>query len=58
MKKLLYRQQGASDKHLRDIASMFRISPKQIDLARVRDLASQNGVGALLEHILAAVNGD
>jgi hypothetical protein len=55
VKKLLYYQQGASDKHLRDIASMLRISPEQIDLGRVRDLAIGNNVGELLDRVLAAV---
>jgi hypothetical protein len=54
VKKLLYYQQGASDKHLRDIASMLRISPEQIDLGRLRDLAIGNNVSELLDRVLAA----
>ena len=58
VKKLLYFQQGASDKHLRDIASMIRISPEGIDLGRVRELAIHNDVGELLDHGLASVRQD
>jgi hypothetical protein len=55
VKKLLYYQQGASDKHLRDIGSMLRISPEQIDLERVRELARGNQVGELLDRVLGIV---
>lgn len=58
IKKLLYYQQGASDKHLRDIASMLRISPEQIDLERVRSLAIDNQLGALLDRVLQTVDED
>lgn len=58
VKKLLYYRQGASDKHLRDIASMLRISPDQIDLERVRDLAIDNQVGDLLDRVLRAADED
>jgi len=51
-KKLLYHRMGASDKHLRDIASMLRISPDQIDLPRLRAMTSQHGVRDLLERVL------
>jgi hypothetical protein len=56
VKKLLYYQQGGSDKHLRDIASMLRISSGQIDLTRVQDLARDNQVGDLLDQVLRAVD--
>lgn len=54
VKKLSYYQQGASDKHLRDIASMLRISPRQIDLERIRNLATAHGLGELLDHVVEA----
>jgi hypothetical protein len=34
---------------------MLRISPEQIDLGRLRDLAIGNNVGELLDRVLAAV---
>ncbi|MEX2528587.1 MAG: nucleotidyl transferase AbiEii/AbiGii toxin family protein [Gemmatimonadota bacterium] len=55
VKKLLYYQQGASDKHLRDITSMLRISPSQIDLARLRLMTVEQGVGELWERVLQSV---
>lgn len=56
VKKLLYYQQGASDKHLRDIAGMLRISPEEIDLDRVRRLAIDNRVGELLDRVVSTVD--
>ncbi len=53
-KKLEYYNQGASDKHLRDIASMLRISPEQIDVERIRCLAEDHGLGDLLGRVLEA----
>jgi len=55
VKKLLYYQGGVSDKHLRDITSMLRISPDRIDLSRLRILALEHGVGELLEQMVSAV---
>jgi hypothetical protein len=55
MKKLLYYHLGASDKHLRDITSMLRISPEDIDLDRVRDMAADHGVGDLLDRVVRTV---
>jgi hypothetical protein len=58
VKKLSYYEQGASDKHLRDIASMLRISPQQIDLDRVRGLATDHGLGELLDRVLDSARED
>jgi len=58
MKKLLYYDQGGSDKHLRDITSMLRISPEEIDLERLRGMATMHGVGKLLERVLGTVSDD
>ncbi|MEX2571667.1 MAG: nucleotidyl transferase AbiEii/AbiGii toxin family protein [Gemmatimonadota bacterium] len=55
MKKLLYYHQGASDKHLRDITSMLRISPEEIDLERLRAMAVKHGVGELLDRVVRTV---
>ena len=57
IKKLSYYQQGASDKHLRDIASMLRISPEQIDLERIRRMASEE-TGPILDQVLEALDDD
>jgi hypothetical protein len=54
VKKLSYYQQGASDKHLRDISSMLRISPDQIDLKLIRELAADQELGGLLDRVLEA----
>jgi hypothetical protein len=58
VKKHTYYEQGASDKHLRDIASMLRISPQQIDLDRVRSLATDHGLGELLDRVLDSARED
>lgn len=58
VKKLSYYEQGASDKHLRDIASMLRISPEQIDLERIRNLAAGQELGALLDRVLEAAEDE
>jgi len=55
MKKLLYYHQGASDKHLRDITSMMRISPEEIDLKRLQPMAVKHGVGELLQRLLKTI---
>ena len=53
-----YHGVGGSDKHLRDIASLFRISPEPIDLRRLRSLASENQLGELLDGVLEAAAED
>lgn len=55
MKKLLYYHLGASDKHLRDITSMLRISPWEIDVERLRTMAVEHGVGDLLDRVVRTV---
>ncbi|MEO6436264.1 MAG: hypothetical protein ABIP55_10975 [Tepidisphaeraceae bacterium] len=42
--KLLYYQEGGSEKHLRDITGMFKLTPDGIDRAYVRQWATQLGV--------------
>ncbi len=57
IKKLSYYQQGASDKHLRDIASMLRISPEQIDLERIRRMVGEE-TGPILDQVLEVLEED
>jgi hypothetical protein len=45
--KLLYYQEGGSEKHLRDIAGMLRISPQPIDRAYIARWAAELGVGEI-----------
>lgn len=42
--KLVYYNMGQSEKHLRDIASMMRISPELIDRSYIERWAPQLGV--------------
>ncbi len=53
MKKLLYYEQGSSDKHLRDISPMLRISVSEIDVGRLR--AMGHGVVELLDRVVRSV---
>ena len=57
VKKLSYYEQGASDKHLRDIASMLRISPHEIDVRRVRKMAGE-ALGLIFDRVLDAAESD
>lgn len=57
VKKLDYYAQGASDKHLRDIASMLRISPRGIDLEKVRRMADQK-LASILNRVMEAAEED
>lgn len=55
IKKLAYYSLGGSDKHLRDIGSMLRISPEQIDRPRLRKLAADQRLDDLLDRVLEAI---
>jgi len=44
VKKLEYHRDGGSHKHLRDIRSMLRISPDQIDISLVEELVHRFGL--------------
>lgn len=44
LSKLLYYQEGGSEKHLRDIAGMLAASPEKIDREYVRRWATELGV--------------
>jgi hypothetical protein len=52
--KLLYYQEGGSDKHLRDIASILAISGEFIDQDRLSDWANRLGVLDLWQQVLSA----
>jgi hypothetical protein len=44
---------GESDKHLRDIASMLKVSGDQIDRTYIADWAAELGVSAIWTEICA-----
>jgi len=54
--KLLYFQQGGSDKHLRDIAGILAISGELVDRGRVHRWAEKLGVAHLWEETLRQVD--
>lgn len=54
-RKLEYYDIGGSDKHLRDIASMLRVSADSIDLERIRDYARRLHLERLWEEVLGAL---
>lgn len=55
LKKLLSYQEGGSDKHLRDIAGMFKISGAMIDYAYAEHWALRLGVSKLWRYVLEQV---
>jgi hypothetical protein len=55
--KLWYYQDGGSEKHLRDIASMLRISGDQIDKTYIEDWAAQLGFTAEWRAVLDRLRG-
>lgn len=55
LKKLDYHRIGGSDKHLRDIGSMLRISGDDIDAERVTREAERLGLSELWEAVLRRV---
>lgn len=57
LRKLEYYREGGSQKHLRDIQRMLRISGARIDLALVRAQAEQRGLADLLTEVLASDRG-
>lgn len=58
LNKLLFFRQGGSDKHLRDIAGMLKISGPQIDRASIDRLSEGMGVGEIWREVLAKVEGN
>jgi hypothetical protein len=55
--KMWYYQEGGSEKHLRDIVSMLRISSDQIDTTYIDDWASQLGLTEEWQAVLARLRG-
>jgi hypothetical protein len=55
IKKLEYFKQGRSDKHLRDIAGMLKISSESIDRAYVSTWATRLSVSEIWEELLKKV---
>lgn len=51
IKKLQYYRIGGSEKHLRDVAAMWRISSPLFDLERVERLAAEHGVSDLWHEV-------
>jgi hypothetical protein len=57
LKKLEFYREGGSDKHLRDIASMLRISGDSIDRTYLEHWGARRGVLSQWRHVLAQVEG-
>ena len=55
--KLWYYQEGGSEKHLRDIASMLRVSGDEIDRAYIKHWAAQLGLVQEWQAILKRLRG-
>lgn len=51
LKKMEYYREGGSDKHLRDIAGILKISGAQIDRAYIEDWASRLGVSEIWRQV-------
>lgn len=49
VRKLEYYEQSGSDRHLRDIAGIVRVSGELIDMAALHGLVSERGLGRLWE---------
>ncbi|MDX1382344.1 MAG: hypothetical protein R3190_01815 [Thermoanaerobaculia bacterium] len=58
LKKLEYFRDGGSEKHLRDIAGVLRVSGEEIDLAYIRDWARVLDVAKQWEAALEAARQD
>jgi hypothetical protein len=54
LKKLEYYREGGSDKHLRDIAGILKISGAQIDLAYIAEWASRLGLMEVWDKVRTA----
>ena len=55
VKKLMYYRDGGSEKHLRDIAAMLRISSEEIDLTRIDELVTGVGLDELWRTVLKSI---
>lgn len=52
LKKMEYYREGHSDKHLRDIAGVFRISGDQIDRVYLEEWIARLGLGEIWQEVL------
>ena len=55
IKKMEYYRLGESDKHLRDIAGVLRVSGPAIDRAYIEDWAARLGLSDIWQRVLARV---
>ena len=55
LKKLEYYREGGSEKHLRDIAGVLKISGEQVDRAYIADWAKRLGLLDLWKELLTRV---
>ena len=58
LSKLLYVRQGASDRHLRDIAGMLRVSGPEIDIRYVDDWAQRLDVADVWDRVRQRADGE
>jgi hypothetical protein len=56
LKKMEYFREGHSDKHLRDIAGVFKISGDQIDRAYLEDWISRLGLEEIWSEVLSRIS--
>jgi hypothetical protein len=57
LKKLQYDQMGGSEKHLRDIAGVFKIQGAQLDLAYLDEWADRLGVAEIWRGLRDRIGG-
>jgi hypothetical protein len=55
--KLLYYAEGGSEKHVRDIGGIIKISGEALDLSYVNQFATQLGVAEIWQEILKRISG-
>ena len=55
IRKMEYHREGGSEKHLRDIAGVLKVSGDTLDRAYIGDWASRLGVGEVWESVLQRV---
>jgi hypothetical protein len=55
--KMQYYREGGSEKHLRDIAGILKISPDEVDIAYVTEWSARLGLTEIWEAILRKVGG-
>ncbi len=58
LKKLQWYDQGGSEKHLRDIAGILRISPGEVDRDYITRWARELGLSELWERVATAARGE